>query len=105
MRRPEPAIASVTPPARRPFASRAIHWASAILLLCGAAVPAGAAIPRTAPAVDAVAPAELRAAMEWAIERAQAGDCAGALARLDPLLPGLAAGAERNGVQRLRLAC
>lgn len=105
MRPPESAHVSFTCPAPRALGLRAARWAFAILLLSDAALPAPAAIPRPKLALSPVAPAELRAAVEAAIDRGRAGDCAGALARLDPLLPRLPSGAERNGVQRLRLAC
>jgi tetratricopeptide (TPR) repeat protein len=56
-------------------------------------------------AAESVSPTELRDTVRAAIERGQAEDCDGALRLLDPLLPRLSAGTERNGVQRLRLAC
>ncbi|WP_157216477.1 tetratricopeptide repeat protein [Flavisphingomonas formosensis] len=47
----------------------------------------------------------VRAAATAALERAQANDCRGALAKLDPLLPGLPSGRDRDMVQLLRLPC
>jgi hypothetical protein len=92
---------------RRKTAGTPFHHALLIGIL-GAiafAAPLYAAISPPGAVTAAIPPAELRAAIQAAVERGQAGDCGGALARLDPLLPQLSAGAERNGVQRLRLAC
>jgi tetratricopeptide (TPR) repeat protein len=73
--------------------------------LLGPAPPLLAAISPSPAATSPVPPIEYRAVVAAAVEQGRAGDCAGALARIDPLLPRLSPGAERNGVQRLRLAC
>lgn len=105
MRPPEAVRSLSSRIARKATEARAAGRILTIALLCGAAVPAGAAIPRTAPVAEAVSQAELRGAIGRAVERGRAGDCSGVLAVLDPLIPRLSAGAERNGVQRMRLAC
>lgn len=74
---------------------------STLLLL--AAVPS-LAVAQSAAAPSAL-PVELGSAVEAAVELGRSGDCAGSLGRLDPLLSQLGPGAERNMVQRLRLAC
>ena len=67
-----------------------------MILLAVAAMPAVAA-PAAAPADTAI--------VAEAYALGQKGDCAGALARLDPLVARLAPGATRNGAQLLRMNC
>lgn len=78
----------------------------ALLLAAAAAAPAFA-IPSTPPraATGPVPPAELRATLKQALELGQSGDCAGLLGKLDPLVPRVPAGPERNAVQLLRMNC
>ncbi|SFR77885.1 hypothetical protein [Sphingomonas jatrophae] len=80
------------------------------LLIAGAALAPtfAAAVPiRSTPSLPIPAPAagDMRATLRSALERAQAGDCAGALGLLDPLVAGLQPGPDRTGVQLLRLPC
>lgn len=65
----------------------------------GQAVPAAAAAPKPVTAEVAAQ------ALAQVAPRLAAGDCAGVLAILDPLLPGLAPGDARQTVQRVRLSC
>lgn len=48
---------------------------------------------------------DLPAAIGKAQEAASREDCAGVLAALDPVVPGLGAGGDRDAVQRMRLVC
>ena len=75
----------------------------ALLLL--AASPSLAEISRPEAPASAVSGEELRAVVDAAVELGRSGDCGGVLARLDPLLAQFGPGAERNVIQRLRLAC
>lgn len=89
---------------RRPR-TRLLVSLSALLLAAGA--PASAA-PSPAPAaLPAARPSdgEIRSTIAAAIAAGRSDDCAGALRLLDPMVPRLEAGAERNAVQRLRLVC
>lgn len=88
---------------RRSPASIDLVASGLLVALC--ASPIAAAITPPGALAQPIAPDELREVVRAAIARGQAGDCAGVLRLLDPIVPRLGAGAERNGVQRLRLAC
>jgi tetratricopeptide (TPR) repeat protein len=92
------------PEAAHPTKRRHLAIASALLTAASASI---AAIPAKIAAVPATpAPAEdIRAAIASALEHGRRNDCAGALRALDPLVPKLEPGADRNAIQRLRLAC
>jgi len=78
-----------------------------LALLAGVAAP-GVAVPVPVP-VAPVRPGtpvgDPRAAIAEAFALGQAGDCRGALAKLDPLAATLPQGSVRNSVQLLRLNC
>jgi len=87
-----------------------MRLSGSLLPLIGAvllAVPAGASV--TPPKPSVAKPRDrseaVRAVAAAALERAQANDCRGALAKLDPLLPDLPPGRDRDMVQLLRLPC
>lgn len=88
---------------KRSFLPKAASSAVCSLLLTIAAP----ALSWTGNAGIAAAPSEeeLRSSLFGAIERGRAGDCAGLLDRLDPLVPRLAPGSSRVEVQKLRLPC
>ncbi|GGE91760.1 hypothetical protein [Sphingomonas prati] len=82
---------------------RADRAAFLALILCGTAA---GAVPVPVPQAGVAKPAgDVRTAITEAYALGQKGDCAGLLARLDPVVPGLAPGADRNAVQLLRLNC
>ena len=88
------------------------HRLGALVALVAAPPAAAAPPPALAPAIASApaaalapaAPAAIAAALAQAVALGRAGDCAGAIRLLDPMLPGLG-GAERNAAQRVRLVC
>jgi tetratricopeptide (TPR) repeat protein len=81
-----------------------------LLPLIGAALLAAPALASIAPPRPPVGKPQppatgIQSAVAAALERAQADDCPGVLARLDPLLPGLVPGRDRDIVQLMRLPC
>jgi len=58
-----------------------------------------------APLRAEIAEADVQSAIGKAQQAATREDCAGVLAALDPLIDGLAAGPQRNLIQRMRLVC
>ncbi|WP_076071252.1 hypothetical protein [Sphingomonas montana] len=82
---------------------RADRIAFAVLLACSTA--AGAVPSKIVPPAGPAAAGNARVAIAEAFALGQKGDCRGLLARLDPLVVGLAPGADRNAAQLLRLNC
>jgi tetratricopeptide (TPR) repeat protein len=77
----------------------------ALLFPLAAVLLAGGAPAVAEPVPAGASDGDIRSTIAAAIAAGRAEDCPGALRLLDPIVPRLDAGAERNAVQRLRLVC
>ena len=90
---------------RRSAALAGVALAGLIVATTATASTTPAPSSATTPPPPAAAPGDIKAALTQALELGQAGDCAGVLRLLDPLVPALAAGPDRSAAQLLRLSC